>query len=449
MVLPAIIPGHSVSYQPGVRVGQTIQYEPVYVTWTSTDPSIREPDMYKDVNATAYYLLEITGITGTNITLSYTIVYDNGTSASNGPSVDIDTGKVNDTRTPFTLYGNYALLAGALQMNDKIWATVESPSLNLTLTEPVLGVDRSVNFLNFTRVVPGSSVVYSPGFAWDQQSGALVEISDSISSQGPGGNAEGSYHIAIVDTDIWSNHLTSLPDFSIAAAPTAITTHQASPGNATIMLTNINDFADMVNLSVVSPSTSLACTLSTRSVNLSPGGSNTSILSCFGAIGTYTVVVIGTNISGGYILRSTPVTVNISDFTITGDQDSITMTTGHPSTTAITLTGQNGFSDAIRLKVNSKPQGLVCTINPAVIPGPGNAVLSCDGEPGTYTVTITATSGDTTHQAIESVQVNSAPTSPQPASELTLPLVYAGIAIAIVTVSAVSFLLVRKRNPAQ
>src|SRR2546422_6435354 len=139
-------------------------------------------------------------------------------------------------------------------MNDKIWAKVESPSLNLTLTEPVLGVDRPVNFLNFTRVVPGSSVVYSPGFAWDQQSGALVEISASISSQGLGGNAEGAYHIAIVDTDIWSNPLTSLPDFSIATAPTAITTHQASPGNATIMLTSINDFADMVDLTVVSPS---------------------------------------------------------------------------------------------------------------------------------------------------------------------------------------------------
>ncbi len=181
MVLPAIIPGHSVSYQPAVKVGQTIQYEPVYVTWTSTDPSILEPEMYKNINATKFYSLDVTEITGTNVTLLFTVFYDDGTSTSSGLSVDLDTGLVNDTRTPFTLYGEYVLLAGMLQKPDTIWSIPGSPSLNLTLTESILGVDRGVNFLNFTGVVPGSSVVYSPGFAWDQQSGALVEISDSPS----------------------------------------------------------------------------------------------------------------------------------------------------------------------------------------------------------------------------------------------------------------------------
>jgi hypothetical protein len=127
----------------------------------------------------------------------------------------------------------------------------------------------------------------------------------------------------------------------------------------------------------------------------------------------------------------------------------MTLTSGRTGTATITLTGLNGFSDAITLTVNSTPKGLICTINPSDVAKPDRAILSCNGEPGTYTVTVTATSGHTTHQAIESAQVNSAPASPQPTSYLTLPLVYAGIAIAIVTVSAVAFLLARKRNPAQ
>jgi len=448
MALPAIIPGHSVSYQPGVSVGQTIQYEPVYVTWTSSDPSILEPEIYKNINATKFYSLDVTEITGTNVTLLFTVFYDDGTSTSSGLSVDLDTGLVNDTRTPFTLYGEYVLLAGMLQKPDTIWSITGSPSLNLTLTESILGVDRGVNFLNFTGVVPGSSVVYSPGFAWDQQSGALVEISDSISVHGPGGIAQGSYHIAITDTDIWSPP-SSLPDFSIATDPLTINAHQGSSGNATIMLTSINGFADMVSLTVVSPSTSLACTLSATTVNLNPMGSNTSTLSCFGTLGNYTAVVIGTNTSGVYILHSSPVAISISDFTIHLDQGSMTLTSDRAGTATITLTGLNGFSDAITLTVNSTPQGLVCTVNPTDLAKPNMAILSCNGEPGTYTVAVTATSGHTTHQAIESVQVDSAPASPQLTSYLTLPLVYAGIAIAIGTVSAVSFLLARKRNPAQ
>src|SRR5207249_5437038 len=94
---------------------------------------------------------------------------------------------------------------------------------------------------------------------------------------------------------------------------------------------------------------------------------------------------------------------------------SITFETGSSGSATITITGQNGFSSTVTLAVQT-PVGLTCTLDHYTIQGSGSATLTCKGQPGTYSVTINASSGYSTHPSQTNVTVNSAAAPTQPAS---------------------------------
>ena len=100
-------------------------------------------------------------------------------------------------------------------------------------------------------------------------------------------------------------------------------------------------------------------------------------------------------------------TSTLPDFTIDTVSD-ITFQAGSSGTATITLTVENGFSSSISLSVDTA-SGLTCTLDQYTIQGSGTATLTCNGQPGTYTVTITAGGGYATHSAQIAVTVTSAP----------------------------------------
>jgi len=437
----------SAPYKPGVAVGQFAQYEPVNVTWTSNDPSATEPDILKNINSTNSFSLDIIAVSGPTVTLQYTEVDAGGTIVSKTLTVDVDNGAVNDTNTLLTSNGDYLLLAGMLLFPDPIWNTGNAPTLNLTVAEPVLDIVRNVNFLNTTQYSASgtTSTASVTGLAWDQQSGALVEASYSLVTQSSGGVSKGSYDIVIVDTDIWS---APTPNFSITADPSTINIHQGSEGKATITLASVNGFADNVSLTLVAPSSLISCNLSNHTVAVNGTVTGGTSLSCNGSAGDYSVEVIATSLSGGFIVNSLTVMVKITDFSVSTSSPSLTLETGSTGTITISLTAENSFSDTTALSVASTPQGLSCTLATTSIPGSGSTTLTCQGQPGNYTVTIIATSGSTAHETTMAVQVNpTTPTSPlQPPGILTQAIFYAVIASATIIAVIAAYLLQRRKR---
>ncbi len=107
-----------------------------------------------------------------------------------------------------------------------------------------------------------------------------------------------------------------LPDFSVIASPTSISTSADSTGTSTITVISVNHFTGTVSLTQsIFPTTGLDCSLSTSSITL--GVSASSILSCTGSARTYTVTITGTT---GHASHSTTVsiTVNSASSTIFG-----------------------------------------------------------------------------------------------------------------------------------
>jgi hypothetical protein len=256
------------------------------------------------VNDTSYSAVQIVGVPSPSVTLQLISIYRNGTGAHMGGLVNVETGTSNITA--FSLgKSDYFLLAGGLSDPDRIWNTLSAPAINKTLSEMVLGSMRNVNFLNYS--LPGSygGITYSQslGFAFDESSGFLIEISSSIRTTTPG-ILEFDFAIGMVDNSVWGN--AHMPDFELSANPTGINNAGNASGNSTVTLHRLYGFSATVRLSATSAS-GISCSFSTNS--LSMGGSDTSTLSCRGSPGTYTVIVGG---NGGYSAYNATVTFTVS-----------------------------------------------------------------------------------------------------------------------------------------
>ncbi len=204
-------------------------------------------------------------------------------------------------------------------------------------------------------------------------------------------------------TSLW-NGLSA--DFSLNAAPTSLTVNAGIAGSSTLTVAASSGFTGTVSLtSSVTPSTGLSCSLTPASI---AGGSGTSILSCSGSAGAYTVTVTGTS---GSLVHAAAVAFTVTDFTLSASPASLAFVAGATGASTLTVGGVDGFAGTVSLAVAVSPAtGLPCTLSPTSLSGSGTSTLSCTGNTaGSYAATVTGTSGSLAHSAQVAVTVSSGP----------------------------------------
>ncbi|HZR27840.1 MAG TPA: hypothetical protein VFA71_03600 [Terriglobales bacterium] len=96
------------------------------------------------------------------------------------------------------------------------------------------------------------------------------------------------------------------------------------------------------------------------------------------------------------------------DFSITAGPASQTVIAGNGTSYTATVAPINGFNGTVSLGVSGVPSGAACS-GPAISGGSGSSTVSCSTTistaPGTYTLTITGTSGSLSHTATVSLTV--------------------------------------------
>jgi hypothetical protein len=298
---PSILAAALPSYQPSVTPGQWAEYKPLYGACPPAITTLCQSSGVGFLGAD-YGSVQVVDVAGENVTLKLVMIYTNGSSVGEGALVNVYTGESNIT----SLNGSssdYFVLAGGLQAHDKIWNATTSPTFNQTISETVLGgAPRVVNFLNYTSSYSfaGYPAKVSTGFAFDQESGILIELSITISSSRPYPFYV-SLAIGMVNNNIWLTP--GPPDFSMRSSG-SISFQGGSSGSSTITITPKNGFSSTINLQVTSPS-GIACMLSKASL---PGyGSFT--VTCRGEPGTYAANVTATS---GSTTHSIPVSVGVS-----------------------------------------------------------------------------------------------------------------------------------------
>src|SRR2546428_6708926 len=155
------------------------------------------------------------------------------------------------------------------------------------------------------------------------------------------------------------------PDFTISANPPSQTVIAGNTGKSQIVLTSINSFNGTVKLTTSPAPLCVSCPnwgVSPSSVDLSPGGTASAILTFYTTTGTpptkWVVTVTGTSGSISHsvnvaftVVSSTPA----PDFTITANPSSLNISAGTTGKSTITLTSLNGFSGTVNLYTSPSP----------------------------------------------------------------------------------------------
>src|SRR6266567_164240 len=178
------------------------------------------------------------------------------------------------------------------------------------------------------------------------------------------------------------------PDFKLTTATTTVSFAAGTPTTSAITVTSLLGFTGDVSFtSFMIPPTGL--TVSCTTVAGSMGTSTCTYAST--TAGTYAVLITGTS---GMRTHSLYIAVFVSDFTVSSTPSAVTFTSGTTGNSTITISALSGFSGTVVLSVPPTPSGISCsltvtTTGPPLYP---TSSLSCTGSPGSYTVTVSATS---------------------------------------------------------
>jgi kumamolisin len=203
------------------------------------------------------------------------------------------------------------------------------------------------------------------------------------------------------------------PAFTLGASPTAVSVAVGSSGKSTITTAVSGGFDAAIGLSASGMPAGVTATFSPTSI-AAPGSGTSSLTLAVASTttaGTYTITVTGT---GGGITHTATVSLTVTaatagTFTISVSPTSGSVARGKSGYVVVTVTGSGGFDSAVALSATGIPTGVTGSFSPTSITGSGTShftlSVSRTAPTGTYPITITGTSGSTSHSTVLTFQV--------------------------------------------
>ena len=202
---------------------------------------------------------------------------------------------------------------------------------------------------------------------------------------------------------------TPQPSFTLSASPSSLIFLQGAAGSSTITINPLNGFSSSVNLvasglpSGVSASFGANPATATSLLTLSSTGA--------ASIGTFPVTVTGT---AGSLSSKATITLTVNpagDYTVSASPSSLSVVQGTNGATTITVNPLNGFNSGVSLSASGLPGGVTAAFNPVSTTTTSalTVTASTTAALGTFSVTITGTSGALSHFTTVSITVTPAP----------------------------------------
>ncbi|HXJ45837.1 MAG TPA: peptidase S8, partial [Candidatus Dormibacteraeota bacterium] len=118
-------------------------------------------------------------------------------------------------------------------------------------------------------------------------------------------------------------------------------------------------------------------------------------------VGSYAVTITGTTASLTHSASVTLVVTSAGDFALSASQATVHIARGGTGTDTITVSALQGFTGSVSLRVSGMPARVTATLSATTVTGSGSSVLTVHAgkraRTGTYTMTITGTSGNLSH----------------------------------------------------
>jgi subtilisin family serine protease len=238
-----------------------------------------------------------------------------------------------------------------------------------------------------------------PDLSPDQQAGALQAGAVDL---GPAG-ADSDYGYGRLDALAAYNWLTGTPDFTVSASPSTVDIPAGGSGSATVSENALGGFTGDVALSVSGPPPGVG-TATVTPATLTGTGTATVVLTVAAGApgGRYPLTVTATS---GALTHTATVTLNVPvpDFTLTVSPAAANVPRGQSVTFAVAVGSLAGFVGGVTLSASGLPSGASASFSANPVGAPGSATLTlrtgAASPRGTFTVTLTGTSGPLVHRA--------------------------------------------------
>jgi hypothetical protein len=164
---------------PGVKAGDEFVYD-IKGFWSSTDPNASITDYYVQLNMTDSYRITVINVTGSEVSISTTWRFTNGTELIGTNTVNVDTGTVYPSDSYWAIY------AANLKENDRARPSgVSQAIVNETAPRDYASGARETNFVSLTEQYydaddPTGTRTWTEimNTKFDKQTGMLVEFRD-------------------------------------------------------------------------------------------------------------------------------------------------------------------------------------------------------------------------------------------------------------------------------
>jgi subtilisin family serine protease len=239
-----------------------------------------------------------------------------------------------------------------------------------------------------------------PGLSADRQAAALEGGAMDLGPSGP----DNDYGLGRLDALAAYHWLATVPDFTMSASPSTATTTPGGTATYTVSVAGVNGFTDAVSLSLAGLSAVQASWSFTPAVVQGGGGSARLDVTTAATLtpGSYLLTLTGTS---GSTSRSTYATLVVPappDFTVAASPASRTVPAGDTTSYTVTVGTLNGFTGNVALSLTGLPAGVGSSaFSPATVAAAGSSLLTittlATAPPGTYPLTVSATSGTLSH----------------------------------------------------
>jgi uncharacterized membrane protein len=211
--------------------------------------------------------------------------------------------------------------------------------------------------------------------------------------------------------------VTSVPSFTLSAAPASLSVAQGTQGTTTVTSSTGAGFNSSITLSASGAPAGITVTFNPGTIP-APGSGNSTVtfaVSSTTTIGTYPVTITG---NGGSVHASTTVTLTViagsqPDFSISVSPRALTLAQGRQGSPTILTSVIHGFNSSVALSATGVPSGTTVTFHPSTIPAPGGGTstmtiaVSSAAALGTFPITITGNGGGTQHGVVLNLTVTS------------------------------------------
>ena len=201
----------------GVSNGDIFRYS-YKCYFNSNDPHVVPPPDLYSINQTDYFMINVTGVSGSSVNFEMMLRALNGSSSLGVGSMDMGTGmmSISGYGGPASASGFYFMAPNVGMMGRMFPSSASSPTINDTLMMPYAGTSRLTNHFVTDRNATEIGAINDSDIYYDQTTGVMVQWRQETIQTNGNFQTNTTQMMKITSSNVWA--IPEFPTSTVASA---------------------------------------------------------------------------------------------------------------------------------------------------------------------------------------------------------------------------------------